>query len=171
LRTKLTKRSVEALEPGRADVLAWDTEMPGFGLRVTPAGVRSYVLQYRRGARRVRMTLGRHGSVTCEEARRLARKHLGAVAGGADPASEERAKREGETVDALADRYLREHAEPKKKASSVASDTRLLKVHVRPALGGLRAADVSRADVTRLHHGLRDTRPTRRTARWRSSRR
>ena len=155
---KLTKRSIEAITPDtRKHVLAWDTELTGLGLRVTANGVRSYVLHYRRGSRRVRMTLGKHGALTPEQARRKARELLGAVASGGDPQAEARAQREGETVQALAERYLREHALPKKKPSSVASDRRLLARHILPAFASMRVADVTRADVARLHHALRET--------------
>ncbi len=46
MKTKLTKRSVEAIKPQERDLLVWDTEIPGFGVKVTPKGLRVYVLQY-----------------------------------------------------------------------------------------------------------------------------
>ena len=103
------------------------------------------------------MTIGRHGPLTCDEARRRAKALLGAVAAGRDPAAEVSAKREGETVDTLAKRYLHEHAEPKKKPTSVANDRRLFDVHVLPKLGRFRVADVTRREAAALHHSLAAT--------------
>ena len=48
MRGKLTKRSVEALKPDARDSFLWDTEIRGFGCKVTPKGGRIYLLQYGR---------------------------------------------------------------------------------------------------------------------------
>lgn len=70
MRGKLTKRSVDALKSDVRDQFIWDTEIPGFGCKVTPKGARIYVLQYGRLGRDHRVTIGRHGSdVTAEQAR------------------------------------------------------------------------------------------------------
>ncbi len=55
----------------------------------------------------------------------------------------------------LAERYLREHAATKKKASSAAMDQRMLKKHVLPVLGPMRVADVTHPDLANFHHSLR----------------
>ena len=92
---RLTKRVVDAAVPavgGRQRIL-WDTEVKGFGLRITPAGAKSYVLNYRLpDGRRRRATIGRHGSPwTCETARERALDLLRGLAAGAD-ALDSRAK-------------------------------------------------------------------------------
>jgi len=70
MRGKLTKRSVEALKPDARDSFLWDTEIRGFGCKVTPKGGRIYLLQYGRNGRDYRVTIGRHGvDVTTEQAR------------------------------------------------------------------------------------------------------
>jgi integrase len=61
------------------------------------------------------------------------------------------------TIADLGQRYLDEHARPKKKPSSVKADLCNLKNHILPALGRREIADVSRADVARLHHSMRET--------------
>jgi hypothetical protein len=61
---KLTKRVVEGLSPEAKDLFMWDDQLPGFGVRVLPSGIRSYVLQYRNAhGRSRRFTIGRHGPV------------------------------------------------------------------------------------------------------------
>ena len=66
---KLTKRSIEALAPREIDYIAWDNDVPGFGVRVMPSGRKSFVLQYRAGRRSRRMVLGYVNVVTPEQAR------------------------------------------------------------------------------------------------------
>lgn len=83
---KLTKRSVEGLEPRNTDYLVFDSELPGFGVRVMPSGRKSYLVQYRSGGRTRRLALGWHGALTAEEARKEAMSRLGEVAkGGTHP--------------------------------------------------------------------------------------
>lgn len=67
MRGKITKRAVDAVKAGAADRFLWDTKTKGFGLKVTPAGNRVYILQYRTGGRGTptkRVTLGNHGELT-----------------------------------------------------------------------------------------------------------
>ncbi|TDI82224.1 MAG: DUF4102 domain-containing protein, partial [Caldithrix sp.] len=63
---RLTKRIVEAAEPDpNRDVFVWDTQLPGFGLRVYPSGKRKYILQYRtKSNRQRRLVIGPHGPLT-----------------------------------------------------------------------------------------------------------
>ena len=87
---KLTKRIVDATKPAPdREIFRWDSELRGFGLRVKPSGVKSYIIQYRAptGTSR-RMTIGQHGLLTPEEARKEAKIQLGRVAKGDDPAAE-----------------------------------------------------------------------------------
>ena len=74
MKGKITKRLVDSLEPDPArDVLVWDTELSGFGLRITRGGVKSYIFQYKIHRRTRRITLGEHGrELTLKAARILA---------------------------------------------------------------------------------------------------
>ena len=83
---KLTKRTVESLPIQAKDYFVWDDEVAGFGVRVMPSGAKTYQAQYRKGGRTRRVSLGRHGTLTADEARKRARELLGRVAGGENPA-------------------------------------------------------------------------------------
>ena len=108
---RLTKRMVDSLQPAKRDLFVWDCELAGFGLKLTPAGRRIYVVQYRlpgvgrRMAAR-RFTLGEHGPLTVDEARKFARKVLNAVAEGRDPAQERSEENRAPTVADVASAFL-----------------------------------------------------------------
>jgi integrase len=155
---KLTKRLIDEAErdPAR-DSFLWDDQLPGFGLRVTKAGVKSFVVQYRHGRRTRRLTVGRYGHLTLDQARRDAQQHLAAAARGLDPAEEKQEARAEITLKEFSERYLEEHARPKKKASSLRGDKTLLERSILPKMGSKRLSDVTRQDVARLHHDMRET--------------
>ena len=143
-----------------AETVLWDSELKGFGVRVQKGGTKSYVLHYRvgtgRGAPLRKLTIGKHGSPwTPETARREAKTLLGVIEDGADPAADKLSRREAPTIAELAERFLAEHAEAKRKGSTAAEYKRLLDKIILPALGKRKVADVTRADVTKLHHANR----------------
>ncbi len=157
-RAKLTKRFVESIVADDAEVWVWDSELRSFGLRVKPSGVRTYVIQYRnQGGRTRRYAIGKHGVLTAEEARRLARLKLVEVQQGGDPSADRKAMRRARTVGELCDRYIEDYALVQKKESSVREDRRLIAKRVRPALGPINADAVVREDVIRVHNSLQKT--------------
>ena len=159
---KLTKRTVEAIQidPAR-EVVVWDSQLKGFGVRVKPTGRRSYVIQYRNAqGRSRRLTVGQHGRITADGARREAMLLLADVERGDDPAKERRATRKAPTLDELAERYIQEHAIPKKKPSSVSNDRLLFRLHVLPVLGRHKVAEIVRADVEALHRRIGTSKKT-----------
>ena len=108
---KLTKRVVDLTgpEPGKP-VFIWDDTLHGFGLKVLPTGVKRYIVKYRTGGGGRRapqrwITVGTHGKITCEEARRAARQILAAADRGEDPQSEKMALRVAPTMSELWERY------------------------------------------------------------------
>jgi integrase len=157
MKLRLSKTSVEAIAPGPKDIYAWDDRTPGFGVKVTPAGGRIYVLKYRAEGAQRWLVLGRHGDVTFNQARTKAIRLRGAVADGNDPARVRDEHATEPTVDKLADRFLAEYAEPHKKPRSVEEDRRNLKLHIRPELGAMKVSAVARQDVLKLHHKMRAT--------------
>ncbi|QRG09283.1 integrase arm-type DNA-binding domain-containing protein [Xanthobacter dioxanivorans] len=159
---KLTKRAVDAAEPGADRYTLWDSEVKGFGLRVTPAGAKTYIARYRTGGGRTgqlrQMTLGRHGTLTPEEARALAKKTLGAVTNGADPAAARAAERQAISVREVAETFLLEHMEAKRKPSTTVLYRDILNRHVLPEFGGRKAESLTSADLAKLHIKMRPTR-------------
>jgi len=102
---KLTKRLVEAIEPEAEIVTLWDSEIKGFGVRVRPSGKRVYILKYRnRQGRQRKPSLGVHGAITTEQARKLARSMLGEIANGSDPSGDIQSARHTETIKNLCQR-------------------------------------------------------------------
>ena len=95
---KLTKRVVDGLIPGTKDRLIFDDEIPRFGVRVMPSGLRSYVIQYRSDGHTRRLTFAKHGLVTPDEARNQARRLLADVDRGADPSATRQERRAAPTV-------------------------------------------------------------------------
>jgi integrase len=159
MRGKITKRAVDTLRPADdgAETALWDTELKGFGCRVQRGGGKSYVLQYRagsgRGAPLRKLTIGRHGSPwTPETARGEAKRLLGLIEGGADPAADKIARTESPTIADLAERFLAEHAETKRKTSTALEYRRLLDRLILPTLGKRKVADATRGDIAKLHH-------------------
>ncbi len=156
-RAKLTKRVVESAKPGKTDSVFWDRQLSGFGCKITPKGKRAYLLYYRTlDGRQRRPALGVHGKITCDQARTKAQQWLARVAMGEDPSEDLREARTKPTVREFSERYLKEHARPKKKPSSVKSDISNLNNHVLPALGKKRLDLVTRADIQRLHAKMVD---------------
>jgi integrase len=153
---KLTKRTIDAVATKERDYTLWDEDLPRFGLRVRTSGTKSYVVQYRIHGRTRFVTLGHHGPVTPDHARKLALGVLADVAAGRDPAEERKQGREALTLRQLAERYLAEHAEPKKKPKSADDDRRMLDNHILPALGSRRVIDIRRGEIEKIHVSLRD---------------
>lgn len=158
MKVKLTVRTVEAIKPGPADLIVWDSEIAGFGCKVTPKGRRSYFLYYRtKEGQQRRPSIGLHGPVRPEAAREIARRWLGEVAQGKDPSKERSKDRTSPNVRHLCGRYMSEHAEVRKKDSSVRNDRRLIEAHILPALGAKKVASITREDIAKIHHALRKT--------------
>lgn len=83
---KLTRQLVENTPaPSAGELLIWDSDLPGFGVRITPKGVRSYIAQARVNHKTRRQTIGRHELLSTDAARRKAKTALGAMADGVDP--------------------------------------------------------------------------------------
>ncbi len=152
---KLTKRTVDAIEPQATEFFIWDESIPGFGLRVMPSGRKSFVVQYRAGRRPRRMSLGPSTVLTCDQARTRAITIIAAVKNGEDPAADRAAKRNAATVSDLAERFDKEHIAVRLKASTAKEYRGNLRRFILPALGRFAVPEITRADVAKFHHDLR----------------
>ncbi|HEX3700936.1 MAG TPA: integrase family protein, partial [Phenylobacterium sp.] len=147
-RVRLTAGLVETAKPAARDRFVWDTQVRGFGLKVTPAGGRIYVLQYRFHGRSRRTTIGRHGAPwTPHLARARARDLLGLVEAGRDPREAQRATHR--SVAELCRLYLADGLAGK-SPHALANARLSLDNHVIPRLGELEARLVGPAHVDRL---------------------
>ncbi len=146
---RLTGQSIRALQSidGKRTEY-FDQSLPGFGVRVSPSGHKSFCLFYRRGRRLRRYTLGRFPALSLAQARGLARNALVEVARDGDPALKKAETRRAETFAELADEYLERHAKPNKK--SWRQDQRVIRKELNPLLGRMLAKDVTRADIRKL---------------------
>lgn len=159
---KISKRTVDALRPGKKDAYLWDggygDALPGFGVKVTPAGRKVYLIQYRLGGRKGRtrrVTIGSHGNTTAETARARAKVLLGEVAAGHDPAADRDKARAGNSVGVILEQFLSEHCDTKLKPLSASEYRRIARLYILPALRNRRLDDIERSDIARLHHGMR----------------
>jgi integrase len=156
---RVTKRSVDAAEARKTDSYVWDQDLPGFGLKVTPAGRKVYLVQYRLGGRKGRTrryTIGQHGELTPTGARVEARRLLGEIAAGRDPAAERDKTRADKSLGTVLDQFMAEHVRPKLKPATVEEYQRLVRLYVKPRFQNRAIGELKRPDIARLHHELRD---------------
>lgn len=150
-RTRLTDALAKALPaPGRGNKIRYDALVPGFGVRITAAGARAWVVAYvAPDGRERRMTIGSLADgwrvgMAREEARRIRRL----ADQGVDPLAEREEERQAPTVADVARRYREEHL-PRKRAQR--DDVRMIEQDILPRLGRLKVADLRSPDVDRLH--------------------
>jgi integrase len=155
---KLTDRTVKALAcPAQGNRITYDGELKGFGVRVTAAGAKSFILNYRIAGRERRLTIGAYPVWSVAAARKEASSLAQQIDRGIDPLGERQAEREAATIGELCDRYLVEHAEPKKRTAD--ADRKMIDCHIRPRLGARKVKEIGFADVNRLHREISKTAP------------
>jgi len=160
----LTLKTIASLNPGST---IWDNgkgAVTGFGARRQKGEAVTYLLKYRTAASRQRWhTIGRHGAPwTPDMARAAARRLLVEVAGGADPAGRKQDSRKAATVAELCDDYLEAAKAGRvltrrrvvKKPSTLTTDASRISCHIKPLLGSLKVAAVSRADIERFNESV-----------------
>ena len=154
---KLRKRSisrsaVEAMKVDR-DTVFWDRDQPGFGVRVFPSGTRMYIAQARHGGKSTRVTLGRHGVITADEARGRASRVINRIRAGEEAIDSPLPAKlsGGPTVADLTARYMEQHVGTHCRDSTAVSLRRVIDGHILPAFGGLLLMAVEREDVMAFH--------------------
>lgn len=174
-KAKITKRAVDAMQAGQRDEFLWDTDLTGFGLKVSPAGSKTYIYQYRlarpgeaKSTAPRRYTIGRHGALAPDQARELAQKLAAMVATGTDPfeleaerrAAKDLACKEAEQrarieADLAFDRYallwLSDYEHEKgRRPSSVRLATGIVDNHLTPAFKSKPMPHIDRADLQKV---------------------
>lgn len=178
---QVTKRAVDALKPAKGIAFLWDAgdgALKGFGVRITPAGVKAYVYQYRLGGRAGsarRYTIGRHGELTPDKARKRAKELAELVRRGIDPIESEEgeakskaqakqieAQREREAkelaFDAYALRFLDSHVKQNTPDSYAFSEA-ILRLHVIPVLAEKPLPTITRRDILKVIDQISAGRP------------
>lgn len=146
----LTERKLLSLQTQRPQEDFWDDALPGFGVRITQSGRKSFVLMYRLHGLKRRITLGTYPALSLADARQRAKTLLGEVACGRDPAAEKQGHREALSVGELVELFLERHARHQNRAKTWQEYQRLLRREVLSHWRGRRARDVHRRDVAAL---------------------
>ncbi|QEE40657.1 MULTISPECIES: site-specific integrase [unclassified Methylobacterium] len=162
---RISKRTVDALEPGEKAYVVYDAELTGFGIRVAPAstkspeGLKTFIVEYRPGAggrtvRSVRLAIGRYGVVTPDDARRIARDKLAQARTGEDPAAQRRQDRGTPTVATVAEKWMAEQVAEKFSGKTKVLYRSYLVRHVLPAIGTKKLTLVTPGDIDAIHVSL-----------------
>jgi integrase len=164
----ISKRSVDALrcKKGQDRVFLLDDSLEGFGVAAFPdrkndsgkeiPGKKVFVVQFRQNGRSRRMSIGKYGALTPDEARSSAKKLLGAVETGSDPIKARRDARAVRTFKQLSEEFMQLHVAAKRKGRTGEEYGRMLKLHILPVIGSRQLSDIRRSDVARMHAGLAD---------------
>lgn len=154
---KLTKIIVDRAIPQERQLTLWCSDLKGFGAFVQPTGTRTYFVDYRNANNvRRRMKLGRHGTITADQARTMAIQILADVAKGHDPLEMRNSARKQISVKELCDLYMRDLDDgrilgkrglPKKDKTKV-TDLGRIKRHIIPLIGKKMVTKLTKADVT-----------------------
>jgi len=150
-RIQFTDRSIRGITPppsGQIEYFDLDRRLPGFGLRVSAGGRRSWIVLYRFRGRARRLTIGPYPLIGLADARASAKQALGAILSSRDPAGAKRAARRAPSFGDLVQEYIERHAKPKKRTWR--EDGQILRRCVPKDWFQMAAADVSRRDVRDL---------------------
>ena len=158
MKVRLNQRTIDqAVYRGPGGCYLWDTEMPGFGLRIYPSGRKSFVVSYSAHGRRRFFTLGPAALLPLAQARTQALEVLTRARKGEDPSAERLAASRSPRMSDLADRHLRDHAEIKNKPRSARRFRWIWDRYILPKLGRRRVADIRRVDIAQLMTSLAET--------------
>lgn len=156
---KISKRLVDQLNSGCKDIYLWDLDLSGFGLKVTPTGRKTYLVQYRIGGRKGRtrrMTIGQHGILTPDQARSCAKRLLGEVASGNDPALLKDLSKAEKTIGELLAEFFITHVDTKLTTNTAREYRRIYQLHILDEFNNQKISEIRRTDISRLHHKMKD---------------
>ena len=158
---RLTEKSIKSLAaPGSGSRIHYDTDLPGFGIRLTAAGAKAFVLNYRAAGLERRLTIGRHPTWSVAAAREEATALRRRIDRGEDPLDQRIEARKAPTVRDLWVEVKTKHL-PTKSARAAKDDASMWGKIILPALGSRKCAAVTHTDVDDLHADVTRTRPVR----------
>ena len=160
---KITKRNVDSQQPSDKTVYLWDSEISGFGLKILPSGRKTYLVQYRMGGRKGRtrrVTIGVHGTVTTEQARREAKTLLAKVSLGIDPLADTDKAKQASTTGELLQKFLTEYVDVKLSPRTQVEYHAIIRLKVPHSFKRKYIHDITRRDVSLIHQAMSDM-PTR----------
>jgi integrase len=164
MKIKIGRRALSSLPAVTRPTIFYDTDLTGFGLKASPTGALSYVVEYRPGAggRNVakrRMVIGTPKNLTPEEARSQASNILARAKLGDDPAAERSNARKAETVSELLISFMDDHVRAKRKVRTAKLFQGYVDNHIQASLGARKAPSLNRTDIERLHKAIGKTHP------------
>jgi integrase len=151
---RISRRTVEALEPQDRDVDHYDEDLKGFGVRVRPSGRKTYFVMMRHRCVMRRFTIGTHGAVTVEAARLKAKQIISDLTIDKNPTEVQETVRNSVTVRSLGERFIDEYAPCHLKPSTRGEYKRCVEIFINPEIGTLKLISIERADIAKIHHQL-----------------
>ena len=155
----ISRRTVEGLPTEEREAVFWDRELSGFGVRVYPSGSKVYLVQTRAGGKSRRVTIGRHGLVSAEQARHKAAVVIASIKAGEEPGRNGvvSPSATGPTLAEVAERYMREHVAVRCKPTTAGAYRYALDTFLLPAFGSVPLGGIGRDQVAALHYRLHKT--------------
>ena len=153
----ISRRTIEALPIGDREAVYWDHELSGFGVRVYPSGAKVYVVQTRSGGKSRRITIGRHGVLSAEQARRKAAQFIASIKAGEEPTRAGSSANAGPTMAEVAERYMKEHVAVRCKPSTAQGCRYTLDKYLLPVFGTRPLDTIGREEVSALQYRLHKT--------------
>ena len=149
---RLTARFVETVSTDLDREAHPDCAIRGLELRVTKLGRKSWTLRYRRKSdgKLRRLTLGTFPTISLEEARQTSKEHLAAIGRRADPAGVIQDQKKAETFAEIVEQWIERHGRLNKAIRTLRDDQAMLRRHVLPRIGAMKARDITKRDIVKL---------------------
>lgn len=155
---RITERFIKSMEPPEAgNRVFYDTDIVGFGARITAAGVVSFVLNYYARGRERRYTIGRYPELNATAAREEALALRDIIRQGGDPMERKQNERAAPTIADLYNDYIERHAKIHLRPNTIRSAEGMASKHILPKIGRIKVADLTRRDVEELHNSVKDS--------------
>lgn len=154
---KFTKTNIDKLLAKEKPYFVWDVTFPGFGVKIFVSGRKSYVYQYRlggKGGRTRRMTIGRHGTITLDQARKEAKKNAGAVAQGIDAFEEKKTSILAKVDRCPFTKIWQLYKESKPFLKGIRTDENRFQKHLQPVFGDKTPQELHPIAIDRFKHRL-----------------